>query len=219
MPRLAVSYYADKPMSSPKIIKRYANRKLYDTERSSYVTLEDISMMIKAGEEVQVVDNKSGEDLTSVTLAQIIFEAEKKRSVMPLSLLRTIIRDGSDAIGEFTREQVDRVSTRAQDIRDKADALKTELVDKVATVKSVVARKGSDVVEPITSTIEAPRARVQELVAASQRAIDDLQRGVEDRVKGGVGSMSRYANLGREMDEIRKKLSELEQRLEKLPPG
>jgi polyhydroxyalkanoate synthesis repressor PhaR len=206
-------------MSSPKIIKRYANRKLYDTERSSYVTLDDISVMIKAGEEVQVVDNKSGEDLTSVTFAQIIFEAEKKKSVMPLSLLRTIIRDGSDAIGEFTREQVGKVQDRAQDIREKADALKTELADRVASVKSVVARKGSDVVEPITSTIEAPRAKVQELVAASQRAIDDLQRGVEDRVKGGVGSMSRYANLGREMDDIRKKLSELEQRLEKLPPG
>ena len=64
-------------MSSAKIVKRYANRKLYDTERSCYVTLDDISQMIKAGDEVRVIDNKSGEDLTSVTLAQIIFETEK----------------------------------------------------------------------------------------------------------------------------------------------
>ena len=79
-------------MSAAKIVKRYANRKLYDTERSCYVTLDDIAVMIRSGEEVTVVDNKSGEDLTSVTLAQIIFETEKKSSFMPLGLLRGIIR-------------------------------------------------------------------------------------------------------------------------------
>ena len=69
--------------AAAKIVKRYANRKLYDTERSCYVTLDDIALMIRAGDEVKVVDNKSGEDLTSVTLAQIIFETEKKKSFMP----------------------------------------------------------------------------------------------------------------------------------------
>src|SRR5204862_499709 len=83
-------------MPGPKIVKRYANRKLYDTERSCYVTLEDISTMIKAGEEVRVVDNKTGEDLTSVTLAQIIFETEKKASFMPLGVLRDIIQNGGE---------------------------------------------------------------------------------------------------------------------------
>src|SRR5204862_5926573 len=81
-------------MPGPKIVKRYANRKLYDTERSCYVTLEDIAVMIKAGEEVRVVDNKTGEDLTSVTFAQIIFETEKKSSFMPLNALRDIIQNG-----------------------------------------------------------------------------------------------------------------------------
>ena len=56
-----------------KTVKRYSNRKLYDTERSKYVTLEEIADMIKAGEEVKIIDNKSKEDLTSATLAQIIF--------------------------------------------------------------------------------------------------------------------------------------------------
>ncbi|MEZ4271936.1 MAG: polyhydroxyalkanoate synthesis regulator DNA-binding domain-containing protein [Myxococcota bacterium] len=65
-------------MGAPKIVKRYANRKLYDTERSCYVTLDDIATMIKVGDEVQVIDNKSGEDLTSVTLAQIILRRRRR---------------------------------------------------------------------------------------------------------------------------------------------
>ena len=58
----------------PKVIKRYTNRKLYDTVESRYVTLDEIAQMIKAGAEVQIIDNRTKEDLTSVTLAQIIFE-------------------------------------------------------------------------------------------------------------------------------------------------
>ena len=76
----------------PKVIKRYTNRKLYDTVESRYVTLDEIAEMIKGGTEVKIIDNRSKEDLTSVTLAQIIFEEEKKQSQMPLALLREIIR-------------------------------------------------------------------------------------------------------------------------------
>src|SRR3954452_8993342 len=111
-------------MSATKIVKRYANRKLYDTERSCYVTLEDISVMIKAGDEVRVVDNKSGEDLTSVTLAQIIFETEKKKSFMPLSLLRGLIQEGGDALGGSVRDRVAGVSSK----------IKTELEDRIGSV-------------------------------------------------------------------------------------
>src|SRR5437667_369081 len=59
------------------VIKRYSNRKLYDTQESRYVTLEEIEEMIRAGKEIAVVDAASGEDLTSVTLAQIILENER----------------------------------------------------------------------------------------------------------------------------------------------
>ena len=69
-------------MAETKIIKRYSNRKLYDTERSCYVTLDEIALMIREGENIQIIDKNSGEDLTSVTFAQIIFEAEKKQSFM-----------------------------------------------------------------------------------------------------------------------------------------
>ena len=61
-----------------KVIKRYPNRKLYDTDAKRYVRLNDIAKMIQAGHEIQVVDHTTQEDLTAVTLTQIIFEQEKK---------------------------------------------------------------------------------------------------------------------------------------------
>ena len=80
----------------PKVIKRYTNRKLYDTVESRYVTLDEIAQMIKAGAEVQIIDNRTKEDLTSITLAQIIFEEEKKTSKMSLDTLRDLIRHGGE---------------------------------------------------------------------------------------------------------------------------
>src|SRR5215510_5487551 len=91
-------------MAEARIIKRYANRKLYDTQHSRYVTLEQISEMIRNGDEVKIVDNKTKEDLTSVTLAQIIFEEEKKqRSFLPLGAMRNIIQNGGEWFAEAQR--------------------------------------------------------------------------------------------------------------------
>src|SRR6476620_491956 len=85
-----------------KIIKRYQNRKLYDTQQSCYVTLEDIAKMIRANEEVMVIDNKTKRDITAATLTQIIFEAEKKASeYAPLSTLREIIQHANGSISSF----------------------------------------------------------------------------------------------------------------------
>ena len=103
-------------MSAAKIVKRYANRKLYDTERSCYVTLDDIAVMIRSGEEVTVVDNKSGEDLTSVTLAQIIFETEKKGASCRLDSFEESSKTRGESIGDFARGQVETVQKSAQGI-------------------------------------------------------------------------------------------------------
>jgi polyhydroxyalkanoate synthesis repressor PhaR len=77
------------------VIKRYSNRKLYDTQESRYVTLEEIEEMIRAGREVSVVDAATGEDLTSVTLTQIILENERNhRSALPAAFLHQLIKHG-----------------------------------------------------------------------------------------------------------------------------
>jgi len=77
------------------VIKRYSNRKLYDTQESRYVTLEEIEEMIRGGKEITVVDAATGEDLTSVTLAQIILENERsRRAVLPSAFLHQLVKHG-----------------------------------------------------------------------------------------------------------------------------
>jgi len=85
------------------VIKRYSNRKLYDTQESRYVTLEEIEEMIRAGREITVVDAASGEDLTSVTLTQIILENERNhRANLPSAFLHQLIKHG-EAWQEFVQ--------------------------------------------------------------------------------------------------------------------
>lgn len=81
------------------LIKRYPNRKLYDTEAKQYVTLDGIAELIRQGEEIQVVDHTSGEDLTTLTLTQIIMELEKKKSgFLPRNFLAEVIQAGGDTL-------------------------------------------------------------------------------------------------------------------------
>ena len=79
---------------APTVIKKYANRRLYHTGTSTYVTLEDLAGMVKAGEDFQVFDAKSNEDITRSVLAQIIFEQEGKegQNLLPVTFLRQLIR-------------------------------------------------------------------------------------------------------------------------------
>ncbi len=82
-------------MDEPILIKRYANRKLYDQSRSRYVTLEELEELIRQGREIRVVDAVSGEDLTALTLAQIILENQReRRSALPTSFLHQLIKHG-----------------------------------------------------------------------------------------------------------------------------
>ena len=89
-------------MEKAKVIKRYQNRKLYDTDASCYVTLDEIAEMIQQGEEVSVVDNRNQKDITAATLTQIIFEKQKKsESPVPISTLRYIIQQGDGSFSSF----------------------------------------------------------------------------------------------------------------------
>ena len=86
------------------IIKRYPNRKLYDTEAKQYVTLEGIADLIRCGQEVHVLDHATGEDLTAVTLTQIVFEQEKKeRGFVPRSVLTGLIEAGGNTLNALQR--------------------------------------------------------------------------------------------------------------------
>lgn len=89
-------------LSQIKVIKRYGNRKLYDTEQSVYVVLDDIAKMIRNRENIQIIDNATENDITHATLTQIIFGAEQKAATpASLDILKSIIKEGDGSFSSF----------------------------------------------------------------------------------------------------------------------
>jgi polyhydroxyalkanoate synthesis repressor PhaR len=178
----------------PKVIKRYTNRKLYDTVESRYVTLDEIAEMIKSGGEVKIIDNRTKEDLTSVTLAQIIFEEEKKTSRMSLETLRALIRQGSEAaqrLVEGTQEQ----------LRGRVDAVKAAAEQRV---QSLITRG------------QATSDKAKELVQVSQESVSALQKKVDERVRAAMEGMSSLGEARRQFDEIGHRIDALAKKLDEL---
>jgi polyhydroxyalkanoate synthesis repressor PhaR len=173
-----------------KLIKRYANRKLYDTERSCYVTLDEIAVMVRDGDEIRIVDQKTSDDLTSVTLAQIIFEEEKRsRRILPLPALRSIIQSS----GEFLQ----RISQPVQQFRDETQRTTARLL-----------RPGE--------VVEEGRQAIREYAMGIQRAIDELQKRLDERIKVAVDSLTHVPELESRLIEALDRVDQLEAALEKL---
>lgn len=91
----------DEDREGPVIVKKYSNRRLYDTQESRYITLEELAERIRQGAEARVVDAKTNEDLTQATLTQIIIESRGAARLLPVPLLTQLIRMGDDALAEF----------------------------------------------------------------------------------------------------------------------
>jgi polyhydroxyalkanoate synthesis repressor PhaR len=83
------------------IVKRYSNRRLYDTDESRYITMTELADKIRQGSDIRVVDARTGDDLTQVTLTQIIIESRGAGRLLPVPLLMQLIRLGDDALAEF----------------------------------------------------------------------------------------------------------------------
>ena len=177
-----------------KVIKRYTNRKLYDTVESRYVTLDEIAEMIKAGAEVKIIDNRTKEDLTSVTLAQIIFEEEKKTSRMSLETLRDLIRHG----GEMAQRIV--------------EGTQAELRGRVEAVRAAAEQR----VQSIMASGQRTSDRAKELVQASQDALALMQKRVDERVRAAMEGMSSLSEVRRTLDDVSRRIEALEKRLDEL---
>jgi polyhydroxyalkanoate synthesis repressor PhaR len=165
---------------SVRRIKRYPNRKLYDTEAREYVTLAGIASIIRQGEEVQVVDHVTGEDLTSLTLTQIILEQERKQGgYVPRSLLTGLVRAGGDALVGLSRtlvspldllRQIDEeIGRRLEDLVERGELAEEEgqrLHDKLTGQPFLLPRRS------VPSDEELERA----LSAAGVPTRDEFQR-------------------------------------------
>lgn len=112
----------------PLLIKRYASRRLYNTETSDYVTLEDIAGFIRAGREVQIVDLKSGDDLTRQYLLQIIAEHESRgENILPVNVLNDLVRSymvpGGGMMPQFLQSSFDMLRDSQSQMMEKMNAM------------------------------------------------------------------------------------------------
>jgi polyhydroxyalkanoate synthesis repressor PhaR len=182
----------------PRLIKRYGNRKLYDTQESRYVTLEAIAAFVKQGEEVSVVDNDTGEDLTAVTFAQIILEEERRKNgFLPLPILRKIIQHGEATI---------------QDIA-------TRVGDGMEAIGSIGERAGKRVQELVNKGPQQGKAILEDLLAQPQRQLEALQKRIDAGVKKSVEKITSIPTVQKEIERIERSIARLEERLGQLRSG
>jgi polyhydroxyalkanoate synthesis repressor PhaR len=190
---------ADRPK---RIIKRYSNRKLYDTKDSRYVTLLQIAEMVRGGEEVQIIDNNSKEDLTEVTLAQIIYEEKKANSrTVPLQTLKELIHQRTEKVLSDLREgPIGRLIPGAGGKTD-------------AKAEGSGAPPGDVTADPKAS--ESGGGTFASSARQAKETLEEFQHKVDERIKAVLPSVLPWQQLQHEVKRLNARIEELEQKLKK----
>ncbi len=172
------------------LIKRYANRKLYNTESSRYITLKGISELLEHGEEIRVIDNESGDDITSIALSQILVDDQKQNrdrsQPLPGHVLSELVHRGGDAIYEILRRSVDDAQGNFDDLRSN--------VRRWIQPASVPKRNSSDTPDPsdLTRVVHETVERVIELVDLPTRSdLEALNQNLK-RLSAALESFERH---------------------------
>jgi polyhydroxyalkanoate synthesis repressor PhaR len=192
--------------ADPTIIKKYANRRLYNTGTSTYVTLEDLAAMVKDGEDFVVTDAKSGEDITRSVLTQIIFEQENKGpNLLPVTFLRQLIRFYGDSIQTLVPSYLDAsmaMLTRDQG-RFREQMAKTMGAGSFGSVEEQVRanmalfERAMRMFAPFTNAGEAPP-----------------QAGAQPQPASAEPAEPRH-----DLDELRRQMAEMRDRLDRMVTG
>jgi polyhydroxyalkanoate synthesis repressor PhaR len=173
------------PTPERRVIKRYSNRKLYDTKDSKYVTLLQIAEMVRGGEEVQIIDNNSKEDLTEVTLAQIIYEEKKANSrAVPLQTLKDLIHTRTEKVLSDLREGP--IGKLLPGIKEK-DKTPEEVPEPASSKPGVLER--------------------------AQGTLEDWQMKIDERIRTLLPSSSPWQQLEAEVKRLNARIDELEKKL------
>lgn len=176
-----------------RVIKRYSNRKLYDTKDSRYVTLLQIAEMVRGGEEVQIIDNNTKDDLTEVTLAQIIYEEKKANSrTVPLQTLKELIHQRTEKVIADLREgPIGRLIPGG-----KADG-------------TVETKEEPAPPAPVAAAPAAAGAAKPGLVDQAKMSFEEWQHKMDDRIKSVVP----WHELQQEVKRLAARVDELEAKL------
>jgi polyhydroxyalkanoate synthesis repressor PhaR len=212
------------PEEVKRIIKRYSNRKLYDTKDSRYVTLQQIGEMVRRGEDVQIIDNKTKEDKTEVTLALILSEdlKSKPRSV-PLGTLRTLIQERGERllttlrespVGKLisgTEEQAEQLAAEAEGAVSEAPAGEPA---PGAAEEAVVAE--AEVPDPSSEepSASAAKTKLDELVETTRSTLDQLQASFDERVHKLLPGASPVRDLKQAVADLTQRVEALEAKLD-----
>lgn len=174
------------PSDRPRrIIKRYSNRKLYDTKDSRYVTLLQIAEMVRSGEEVQIIDNNTKDDLTEITLAQIIYEEQKAHSrSVPLQTLKELIHTRTEKVLENLREgPIGRL------------------------IPGGVGAKGGE------EKVEITQKDKPTLVDQAKEKLEEMQHQLDERIRAILATFRPLQQLQQEVRRLNERLDEIERRL------
>jgi len=160
---------------STVVIKKYGNRRLYDTTNSRYVNLDDLAAFIRQGKDVKVVDAKTGEDLTRVTLTQIITEDAKDKPVgLPLELLRQLIIASDEVRQEFIMWYLKSAFDAYQEVQDAVQSrlgeVQSAILSPVDMMKKFLGTPPSEPKAVAEPELEALRKRIAELEAKLESA-------------------------------------------------
>jgi polyhydroxyalkanoate synthesis repressor PhaR len=189
-----------------RTIKRYSNRKLYDTRQSRYVTLLQIAEMVRAGEDVQIIDNATKEDKTDVTLALIISEELKARPrAIPLATLKALIRHrGGKLLTQLRESPIGRLMPRDEAGSEHESVTGPELAEGLNHLAANNSVGNANAEESHVSKDQPGGLR---------RTLEQWQHTIDDRIRAVVPHFSTIQELQGEVQSLSKRLEELEKRL------
>jgi polyhydroxyalkanoate synthesis repressor PhaR len=196
-------------MATTRKIKRYSNRKLYDMTESRYVTLDEVARFVQEGDEVQIIDNRSKEDITSVTLAQIVYEQEKKKkNFLPLGTLKGIIRSSGKL---FHKKIATPVASLKDETERTVSSMRADAERRVNTIRG-------DAERALGNLLERGDARplVRELANSTTKAYEDFAKVVDEGLKQLVGGINAETQAPPWRGELEDRIAVLEERLAQL---
>lgn len=198
-----------------RLIKRYGNRKLYDTKASRYVTLDGIAELVRGEEDLRIIDNDTGEDLTAVTFAQIIYEeAKRSEDEHQAPVLRWIIRQGSETLQDIL-VGVDRGREAIENVRELAE-------ERMHDVRQFVLGREEHEAESAGVPAETERESAKplhflnDLLELPQKQLEQVQQRIDTQVRASIDRVTQHPAFRQELHRIEENLRRLENQLGQL---